>query len=460
MEPYRPFPTFEEWVSDAIDVSLVDRFAAQLAAVRTEAEPETLREAVNIATRWAAVNTGAIEGLFEVDRGFTYSVAASSVMWQDVKNLKGEFAADSIADAMKAYDFVLDAATRSHPVSETWIRELHQIVTKSQDTYTVITAVGRQEQDLPKGVYKTYPNNPLHFASKTVHSYAPPSDTSPEMARLVDQIRSDRFEKAPSVLQAAYAHYAFVCVHPFADGNGRVARALASTFLYRGIGVPLVIFADQKASYLDGLEAADRGTYSSITHFFAERVIDTIGMVREAVLTAALPDLKTQLEELRPLLSGNGGLPHSEIDAITIRVGEVFLAAVQKVILENPLDDPLAAKVTRWASGPTPIPDTYRTAPGDRSAIAFSVSSAAPATAEFSEIYGPITRLPSADGEDFMVIASGGRTVMGGYLREVHPTISAAFTFRAEAAAQRELRHLVAVTAERAARRLRDRGYV
>lgn len=30
------------------------------------------------------------------------------------------------------------------------------------------------------------------------------------------------FVKAHPVLQAAWAHFAFVAVHPFADGNGRV----------------------------------------------------------------------------------------------------------------------------------------------------------------------------------------------------------------------------------------------
>ena len=74
------------------------------------------------------------------------------------------------------------------------------------------------------------------------------------------------------------AHYAFVCIHPFADGNGRVSRALASVFLYRSPGIPLVIFADQKNTYIDALEAADKGKYNLFVQFIADVCTDTVGL--------------------------------------------------------------------------------------------------------------------------------------------------------------------------------------
>ena len=42
-------------------------------------------------------------------------------------------------------------------------------------------------------------------------------------------------------VQAAYAHYALTAIHPFADGNGRLARTVASVFLMRSAGVPLFL---------------------------------------------------------------------------------------------------------------------------------------------------------------------------------------------------------------------------
>jgi Fic family protein len=57
------------------------------------------------------------------------------------------------------------------------------------------------------------------------------------------------------------AHYAFVAIHPFADGNGRVARALASVFTYRAYSVPVLILAESRNDYLTNLEAADRSNH-------------------------------------------------------------------------------------------------------------------------------------------------------------------------------------------------------
>ena len=48
-------------------------------------------------------------------------------------------------------------------------------------------------------------------------------------------------------------HYALTAIHPFADGNGRLARVVASMFLIRSAGVPLLVFADQWPAYYQAL---------------------------------------------------------------------------------------------------------------------------------------------------------------------------------------------------------------
>ncbi len=109
------------------------------------------------------------------------------------------------------------------------------------------------------------------------------------MHRLIEQIRTPEFETAHPVLQASYCHYAFVVIHPFADGNGRVARALASTFFYRTQSIPLVIFENQRPTYLDALARADQGDPGLLILFFQDRGIDTMQLVSESLMTAATP---------------------------------------------------------------------------------------------------------------------------------------------------------------------------
>jgi len=277
---YRPIPAFSAWFTGQLDVSDFDRYESLFAKTKHDATPQSLEAALNVATRYAAIDTGAIEGLYSVDRGFTRTVATQAASWEAIVSARGSHVRNAIEDALGAYEMVLDAATKSVPVSQAWIRELHARVCASQDTYTVYTEIGPQEHALPKGEYKSLPNSPA-LPDGRIHHYAPVLDTAPEMSRFVDELRSEAFLQAHPILQAAYAHYAYVCIHPFADGNGRVARALASIYLYRSPGVPLVVFADQKTEYLDALEAADLGDPARLIAFVGTRVVDAIGIMRE-----------------------------------------------------------------------------------------------------------------------------------------------------------------------------------
>jgi hypothetical protein len=59
------------------------------------------------------------------------------------------------------------------------------------------------------------------------------------------------------VIVAAWLHHRFVQIHPFADGNGRVARALTVLVMQRHQLAPLVIDRFHRAGYLDALDRAN-----------------------------------------------------------------------------------------------------------------------------------------------------------------------------------------------------------
>ncbi|MFC7877338.1 Fic family protein [Isoptericola sp. NPDC057391] len=304
-EPYTPFPSFVDWLSAEFDSRVADQYAALLEQSRSKATQEQLDNALAVATRFAAVDTGAIEGLYTVDRGFTRTIATQAAAWESALQTRGEQVKRAIEDAISAYEFVLNATTHSTPISEMWIRNLHEVVCASQDTYRVYTSNGPEDRALARGAYKLLPNSPTSASTGKVHAYASVADTGPEMARLVVELRSEEFRAAHPVVQAAYAHYAFVCVHPFADGNGRVARALASVFLYRSPGVPLVIFADQRDEYLDALEAADAGDPMPFVVFTEERVLDAVNIVRNSL--RAGPSLAKSVAELTEIFGIDAG---------------------------------------------------------------------------------------------------------------------------------------------------------
>lgn len=142
-----------------------------------------------------------------------------------------------------------------------------------------IRAIGRyRDHDEPMQVV----SGPLH--KPKVHFEAPPSNTMPdEMARFLDWFTATApsgGQPLPALTRAGIAHLYFVSIHPFEDGNGRIARSLAEKALAQAIGQPSLIALSQiiqrrRSAYYDALEAANK--HNEITPwltYFAQTVID------------------------------------------------------------------------------------------------------------------------------------------------------------------------------------------
>jgi len=151
------------------------------------------------------------------------------------------------------------------------------------------------------------------------------------MQRLVEEMRSEAFLAAHPVMQAAYAHYGLVVVHPFPDGNGRVARALASTFTYRAISMPIMILSEHKSAYLDALEAADDGDYQQFVDFMLGRSQDTIQLAAESIRGLSVPTSEESLAAINDFYFTKGGFTQQEVD----EHGLAFLNAVLQKIREE-----------------------------------------------------------------------------------------------------------------------------
>jgi Fic family protein len=119
------------------------------------------------------------------------------------------------------------------------------------------------------GAWRTEASGPMQVVSgrpgkETVHFEAPVFNRlDEEMARFLDWFEQEK--TIDPVLTAAIAHLWFVTIHPFDDGNGRIARAIADMALARSEESPQRFYsmsaqirADRKA-YYDILEATQKG---------------------------------------------------------------------------------------------------------------------------------------------------------------------------------------------------------
>lgn len=459
---YKPFPPFSEWASrSSIDTARWDRYKAGIEE-RTEQSREALKRAREVVKRAAAMDTGAIEGLYEVDRGFTFTIAFQTAAWELELAKKGENVRSLFEAQLHAYDFVLDLATKAEPITEAAVRKLHEVVCAAQTTYRVITAIGPQEQELVKGRYKVLPNH-VRTRDGVDHSYAPVDVTPAEMQRLLEEMRSEAFLAAHPVMQAAYAHYGLVVIHPFADGNGRVARALASAFTYRAISMPIMILSEHKAAYLDALETADRGEYQSFVDFLLARVFDTMMLVNEANLAGRAPTVKESVTAIDRLFRTRGGYDQQEID----RAGSELLNSIRtefaKIIAteggsnwkgeatSNSLD-------ARFGKRPSPDPAHRWPASigpkGDWTTLHVELSTMPPGSARLYRDYSYWVPMDAAGDDDVQVVRIALNTGEGGShqaksiratpcfsvrIEELVPSPAGVFLLRASLFAEREL---------------------
>jgi Fic family protein len=332
---YEPYAAFAEWRRVAVDLDLVDEAAAQLDHECRTADQATVRAAIDVAIRAAAFDTGAIEGLYETDRGVTFAVATQAAAWElVVAEASGREAVRHFEAQLRAFELVFDAATGGTAVSAAWLRALHDAICAGQPAYRALTPVGWQDLPLPRGEYKRLPNH-VRQPDGSWHSYAPVDLVGPEVQRLVDQVGSEDFAGAHPVLQAAYVHHALVYIHPFADGNGRVARAAASVFLYRALRVPFLVFVDQRLRYLAAVRSADRGEYAGFMRFLRDIVIDTIELVIQALRTARTAGA---MDALAALADGEPEPGPHQVNFLAARLHTAVRDELQAIAAQLPAD--------------------------------------------------------------------------------------------------------------------------
>lgn len=225
-----------------------------------------------LSREWA-IETGVIENVYEIERGVTQTLIEhgfqAELLTHGSTNKPRDYVIQLLHDQKEALDGVFDFVASRRPLSVSYIKDLHAALLRSQDVTEGLDAQGRfVEIPLIKGDWKTQANYPVR--NGVTFAYCPPEHVASEMDRLI-AVNAEHIEKlVPCEVQAAWLHHRFTQIHPFQDGNGRVARAIASLVLVKDGLFPLVITRDDKSKYLDALEAADSGSLKLLIGMIAK----------------------------------------------------------------------------------------------------------------------------------------------------------------------------------------------
>ena len=158
-------------------------------------------------------------------------------------------------EAVKAME---DAVRRDELLNEVFIRNLHKVLLKEPYENDAITSDGQPvKRRIAIGEYKTQPNN-VRTSTGEIYYFTPPDQVKPAMGDLIDWYRRQEDEGEHPIVIAATFHYQFIRIHPFDDGNGRMARLLMNMILIKHGYTVAVVPVEERDQYIGMLEQADK----------------------------------------------------------------------------------------------------------------------------------------------------------------------------------------------------------
>ena len=164
---------------------------------------------------------------------------------------------------MKAHNVGLkmmieEASNSERQLSENFIRQLHHtLLREDYKVYRESNTGAVTSYTVHAGQYKTRPNSVI-TATGERFEYASPEETPALMHDLIEWYKEAEIKKELTPIQlAAVFHYRYIRIHPFEDGNGRIARLLVNYILRRHNYPMIVVKTKNKQHYLNALNQCD-----------------------------------------------------------------------------------------------------------------------------------------------------------------------------------------------------------
>jgi Fic family protein len=198
----------------------------------------------------------------------------------------------------KAFDRMEELAKKKCAIDHVTIQEIHEIVTRG-----VLEDAGR---------YRTR-NVRIAGAVKAPPDWA-------KIVKLMDELIEKTVESRKHPIEtASFLHHRFVEIHPFSDGNGRVARLLTNLYLIARNYPPVVLKKEERGKYYKLLKAAEAGNLGPFVNFIAKAVDENLTLYLS---------ISGGVDELLPLKELALGTPYSQ-EYLSLRARQGLLDALK-----------------------------------------------------------------------------------------------------------------------------------
>jgi len=281
------------------------------------AESDALKKLLEQLRREWSIETGILEGLYTLDRGTTQILIERGIDASLIPHEATDGDPAMVARLVQSHHETLEemfaAVEAERALTVGYIKELHAALLRHRDTVRLLDQFGNPiEKKLEKGRYKETPDNPTRPDGSTRAS-CPPEQVAPEMDRLIVLHGNHMQEGVPAEVEAAWLHRGFTRIHPFGDGNGGVARAIATFVFLKAKMFPLIVRRDDRTRYIEALELADHGNLRPLVSLFTEiQKRSIVSAIELKTQTRPVQTIDEAIAAARAVLVAKGQIPPKE----------------------------------------------------------------------------------------------------------------------------------------------------
>ncbi len=247
------------------------------------------------------------------------------------KPLKDHF---EITGHNEAINWILEIVRDQTELTEVFIRQLHVLLLKEDHYVDAVTGESVPTRKLVKvGTYKIQPNHVITVTGETFY-FAAPEETPAKMRDLIDWFRAEKEKSSTNpIILAALFHYRFISIHPFDDGNGRVARILMNFILMQFGFPPVIIKTDDKENYYAVLRLADADQLEPFIEYIADNLVRSLEIMIKGAKGESIEepeDLDKELALLERKLTTSG--KNLKVDRSFENVANVFGLSIKPLL--------------------------------------------------------------------------------------------------------------------------------
>jgi len=228
---------------------------------------------IRLRREWA-IETGQIEQLYDISEGATKTLIEqgfdASLLLHEDTDKHPEQVINYIKDQYQAIEGLDQFVGGNRLLGTSYIKELHCVLTAHQTHYDARDSAGNSViRELPRGIWKIISNN-AKLEDGKVFQFCPYEHVPAEMDQLITWHLEHEQKKVPPEIESAWLQHRFTLIHPFTDGNGRVARCLATLVLLKAHWFPLVVTRADRTDYLNAIRQADQGDLGPLVRLFGQ----------------------------------------------------------------------------------------------------------------------------------------------------------------------------------------------